>query len=85
MPSIQIIANKPPLQLFQQAEPQLLLLRGVELLALAGDVKHVHRLVRFGIDEDNFDVAAFRRHRADQVVEQARAVLGDDVNQGGRR
>src|SRR5260370_3904110 len=61
----------------------MLLMGGIELRALRGDIEYVDGLVRFGIDQDNVDVATLFRHGAGQVVEQAGPVLSHNLNEGG--
>ena len=42
------------------ALPQTLFLLGTKFLTVTCNVEHVHRLVSFGIDEDDLNVEAFR-------------------------
>ena len=59
------------------------LLFRIQFAAVGGDVEDVDGFVRFGVDQDHFDVAAVGGDRGRQVVEQAGAVLGHDLDQGG--
>jgi len=55
-------------------------LRG-ELPALRGEIEHVDRLVAFGIDQRDFNVASQPRQHRTYLVQQSRMVLGDDFEQ----
>ena len=51
-----------------------------QLSSMASDVEDIDRFVRFGVDHDDFDVAAGNRDGMCEVVEQAGAIFGDDFD-----
>src|SRR5262245_41878564 len=63
-------------------EPSLLFVR--ELLAVAGDIEDVDRLMRLRVDQDHLDIASVIGDSCREVVEQAGTVLRHDFDQRRR-